>query len=88
MSNLRTILEELVSGKYNNTAQEVKERKLIEAERKIKELILGEEEIVEIICSPCKISKDDTFCTIECVFAKGKFANSIHSAMLKKMGEK
>ncbi len=91
---LRIILEELVSGKYNHTDQRVKERKLIQAEQKIKELMLGEDEIEKILSKieipiytdPMYVEETSNPAVIK---LKSKYASiivqAIHSAMLEKI---
>ncbi len=88
---LHTILEELVSGKYNHTDQRVKERKLIQAEQKIKELMLGEEEIKEILqlelCNGTRDCENEPECPTDDGCQPMDLAVAIHSVMLKKLEE-
>ena len=89
MSNLRTILEDLVKniqdGDLIAHSREIHSKEMIEdAEREIKGLMLGKEDIDRAICEWLHLNRD--FMLTSEVWVKS-ITLAIHSAMLKKLEE-
>ena len=87
MPNLRTILEDLVKNIQPGDLTDYRKEMIEDAEDRIKELMLGEEEIIHDICllaqEEIKSAELTRLILHENNFNKATVA--IHSAMLKKL---